>query len=147
MVSTARVAGFRAALETAGIPVRADNIRPGAFHHADGLQQGRILLERPDRPTAIFAGSDIQALGVFEAARALGIDIPRDLSVVGYDDLKIAEWTAPPLTTIRVPLSQMSAHAMRLLTMLRDDPHLEVPRIEVATSLVVRRSTAPITPR
>lgn len=143
MVSTARVAGFRAALESAGVAVDPELIRPGEFHHADGLEQGRQLLTRRERPTAIFAGSDIQALGVYEAARALGISIPGDLSVVGYDDLPLAPWTAPPLTTIRVPLAEMSKEATRLLRALREDPTLVVPRIEVATSLVVRDSTAP----
>ncbi|SDS55768.1 LacI family DNA-binding transcriptional regulator [Microlunatus soli] len=144
MVSTARVAGFRAAVETAGLSVDPDLIRPGEFHHADGLAQGHLLLTRENRPTAIFAGSDVQALGVYEAARALRIGIPDQLSVVGYDDLPLAPWTAPPLTTIRVPLAEMSKEATRLLRALRDDPNLTVPRIEVATSLVVRESTASI---
>lgn len=144
MVSTARVAGFRAALESAGLVADPDLIRPGEFHHADGLEQGRLLLSRDHRPTAIFAGSDIQALGVYEAARALRISIPDQLSVVGYDDLPLAPWTAPPLTTIRVPLAEMSKEATRLLKALREDPTLSIPRIEVATALIIRESTASI---
>ena len=64
-----------------------------------GLEQGRTLLALPDRPTAIFASSDLYALGVYEAARSFGLTIPGDLSVVGYDDLRIAQWAGPPLTT------------------------------------------------
>ena len=76
------------------------------------------LLDRPDRPTAIFAGSDFQALGVMRAARELGLRIPEDLSVVGYDDLPVTEWIGPPLTTIHQPLQEMAATATRMVLAL-----------------------------
>jgi LacI family xylobiose transport system transcriptional regulator len=68
--------------------------------------------------------------------------VPEDLSVVGYDDLSIAEWAGPPLTTVRVPLAEMAEQATHLVTRLRDEPELAFSRVDMATSLVVRESTA-----
>jgi LacI family xylobiose transport system transcriptional regulator len=145
LASTARLSGYRTALDSAGIPVDPELIRPGEFHHADGLREGRALLSLPDRPTAIFASSDLYALGVYEAARSLGVAIPGDLSVVGYDDLRIARWAGPPLTTIHVPLVAMAEQAVHLIMRLGDEPDLAFSRIDIDTSLVVRGSTAALT--
>jgi LacI family xylobiose transport system transcriptional regulator len=142
LASTARLSGYRTALDSAGIPVDPELIRPGEFHHADGLVEGRALLSLPERPTAIFASSDLYALGVYEAARSLGVAIPGDLSVVGYDDLRIAQWAGPPLTTIHVPLVAMAEQAVRLVMRLGDQPELAFSRIDIDTTLVVRASTA-----
>ncbi len=111
LCSRARVDGYRAALETADQQVDPDLIRWGTFHVEAGFEQGCALLELPDPPTAIFAGSDLQAFGVYEAARVKGIEIPTQLSVVGFDDLPMARWVGPPLTTIRQPLTEMAATA------------------------------------
>lgn len=145
LASTARLSGYRAALDAAGIPVRREWVRPGKFHHDDGLEQGIALLggtAAAERPSAIFASSDLQALGVYEAARALNLDVPSDVSVVGYDDLAIAQWAGPAMTTIRVPLAEMAEQAMRLVTRLRDEPELAFRRVDMATTLVVRASTS-----
>ena len=141
MASTARLSGFRAALETARIPLRPDYVRRGEFHHSDGLTEGRALLSLPVPPTAIFASSDVQALGVYEAARALGIAIPSELSVVGFDDLKIARWAGPALTTIRVPIAEMAEQAVHVVLNLAQGQAAAFSRVEMATSLVVRDST------
>jgi LacI family xylobiose transport system transcriptional regulator len=142
MASTARRSGYRAALDAAGLPIVDKYVRPGHFHHHDGYVEGRRLLSADDRPTAIFASSDLQALGVYEAAHSLNLVVPDDVSVVGYDDLTIAQWAGPPLTTIRVPLAKMAEQATHLVTRLRAEPELAFSRIEMATSLVVRDSTA-----
>jgi LacI family transcriptional regulator, xylobiose transport system transcriptional regulator len=142
MCSRARVSGYRAALEEAGIPVQQDLIVPGNFHREDGIQRGRELLSRKDRPTAIFAGNDLQALGVYEVAREMKIKIPDDLSVVGYDDLKIAQWVTPPLTTVHQPLNEMARQATRLVITLRDGTTVGSRRIQLETDLAVRESTA-----
>jgi LacI family xylobiose transport system transcriptional regulator len=142
LASTARLSGYRAALDAAGLPVRREWIRPGKFHHDDGLEQGVALLSDVLRPTAIFASSDLQALGVYDAARSLGLDVPRDVSVVGYDDLAIAKWAWPAMTTIHVPLAEMAEQAVRLVTRLRAEPELAFSRVDMATSLVARKSTA-----
>ncbi len=139
LCSRARVDGYRAALETAGHAVDPELIRWGDFHVESGYEQGRSLLTLPDRPTAIFAGSDLQAFGVYEAARVLGLGVPGELSVVGFDDLPMARWAWPPLTTVRQPLSEMGATAARLVLGRGGDR-----RVELATSLVVRDSTAAI---
>lgn len=143
LCSRARVDGYRAAVETAGLCVDSALVRHGDFHVEGGYEQGRALLALPDPPTAIFAGSDLQALGVYEAAREAGLRIPDDLSVVGFDDLPVARWVGPPLTTIRQPLLEMAAAGARLaLNLARGEkpPHR---RIELATSLLLRHSTAP----
>jgi LacI family xylobiose transport system transcriptional regulator len=140
--SRARVDGYRAALETAGLPVAADLIKAGDFHHETGYRLGLELLRRPDRPTAVFAGNDLQALGLYEAARELGLRIPEDLSVVGFDDLPVARWVGPPLTTVRQPLMKMAEAAARLVLDLgRQDTPPTATRVELATTLVIRSST------
>jgi DNA-binding LacI/PurR family transcriptional regulator len=136
LCSRARVDGYRAALETAGLPVDPDLIRWGTFHVEDGYERGCELLKLDDPPTAIFAGNDLQAFGVFEAARVLGVEVPTRLSVIGFDDLPMARWVGPPLTTIRQPLTEMAATAARLVL-----GHGEAQRVELATTLVVRQST------
>jgi LacI family xylobiose transport system transcriptional regulator len=142
LASTARLSGYRAALESAGLPGDPSLIRPGRFHHADGLEQGRALLDLADRPTAIFASSDLYALGVYEAARSFGLAVPGDVSVVGYDDLRIARWAGPALTTVHVPLVAMAEQAVHLVMRLNDEPELAFSRIDLDTTLVVRGSTA-----
>jgi LacI family xylobiose transport system transcriptional regulator len=144
MAATARLSGFRAALEGAGLTLRPEYLRPGEFHHDDGIVQGRALLSLPEPPTAVFASSDVHALGVYEAARALGYAIPSQLSVVGFDDIKVARWAGPSLTTVRVPIADMAARAVELVLDLREGQPPAVPRIDMATTLVVRDSTASV---
>src|SRR5690606_36351258 len=108
----------------------------------------RALLDRPDRPTAVLACSDNMALSALEAARQLGIRVPDELSVIGYDDAPEARWTSPQLTTIRQPVAEMGAAALRMLLRVRGGADVHVgdgltPREELATHLVVRSSTAP----
>ena len=98
-------------------------------------------------PTAIFAGSDLQALGVIRAARGAGSTCPRDLSVVGYDDIPLAQLTTPPLTTIHQPLRRDGRGGDPARAALRDGMPVESTRLDLATSLVVRGSTAPPPPR
>jgi LacI family xylobiose transport system transcriptional regulator len=144
MCSRARVDGYRAALETAGVPFDPHLIKTGDFHHEAGYRLGLELLRRPDRPTAIFAGNDLQAVGIYEAARELGLRIPEDLSVVGFDDVPVARWVGPPLTTVRQPLMEMGEAAARMVLGLgREEQPSAGTRVELATSLVERSSTAP----
>jgi LacI family transcriptional regulator len=143
LCSRARLDGYRAAMDAAGLPVERDLIRTGDFHVEAGFEQARALLALPDPPTAIFAGSDLQALGVYEAAREAGLRIPDDLSVVGFDDLPVARWVGPPLTTVRQPLVEMAGAAVRLVLALARGERPEQTRLELSTSMVVRQSTAP----
>ncbi|MFE0448314.1 LacI family DNA-binding transcriptional regulator [Streptomyces fungicidicus] len=142
LCSLARLDGYRSAMAMAGLEADQRLTRFGDFHVRGGFAHAMDLLEGPDRPTAIFAGSDLQALGVLEAARVRGLRVPRDLSVVGYDDVPLAQWSSPPLTTVHQPLRHMAEEAARML--LRPaDPGTAAHRIELATHLVVRQSTAP----
>lgn len=143
MCSHARIDGFRSAMSAAGLPINPDWVRFGDFHTTGGQLHGRDLLQRDDRPTAIFAGSDLQALGVMEAARALGLRIPDDVSLVGYDDIPLTKWVSPRLTTVRQPLMRMAEEATRLVLRMSEAPLDSIPRMDLATSLVVRDSTAP----
>ncbi len=143
LCSRARLDGYRAAMDAAGAPLDPELIRHGDFHVEAGIRNGRELLRLPDRPTAIFAGNDLQALGVYQAARDAGLSVPEDLSVVGFDDLPVAGWVSPPLTTIRQPLEQMAVTAARLVISLARGERPTETRVELATELVVRESTAP----
>ena len=96
LCSLARVDGYRSALERAGVAFDQALVRYGDFEHEGGFARAVELLELPDRPTAIFAGSDQQAFGVYEAARQRGLRVPQDVSVVGFDDLPVARWVSPP---------------------------------------------------
>jgi LacI family xylobiose transport system transcriptional regulator len=141
LCSRARLSGYRSALEAAGIPLQERYVVGSEFGRDDGVTCGMELLSMPHPPTAIFASSDLTALGVYEAARALGVDIPSDLSIVGYDDLQIAQWVGPPLTTVRQPLTEMAEEATRLVIRLRNDGADDNLRLDLATRLVVREST------
>jgi LacI family transcriptional regulator len=143
LCSRARLDGYRAAMDEAGVPVDPALIRYGNFHVQEGTAEGRALLRLPDPPTAIFAGNDLQALGVYQAAREARLHIPEDLSVVGFDDLPVATWVGPPLTTVRQPLVQMAMAAARLVLRLANGEQPSQTRIELATELIVRESTAP----
>jgi LacI family xylobiose transport system transcriptional regulator len=145
LTSRLRIDGFRRELQTAGIPADDALVLPGRFDRASGLAQGRKLLMMTERPTAIFAGGDSQALGVYAAARGLGLRIPEDVSVVGFDDLEFTTLIGPALTTVRQPLADMTEEAARLaLRQGEQRPwHRSQPHVELQTTLVVRSSTAP----
>lgn len=140
LCSRARLDGYRAALEEAGLDYQA--IVQGDFQHRSGFEGAAELLDRPDRPTAIFAASDTMALGAYEACRLRGLRIPDDISIAGFDDLPESRWASPPLTTVRQPLAEMGALAARTALRLARGEHIEVPRVELVTELVVRDSTA-----
>jgi DNA-binding LacI/PurR family transcriptional regulator len=141
--SQARLAGFRLGHDEASLKLDPELIRYGNFYLGPGYTHGMALLDRPDRPTAIFAGSDMQAMGVLRAARRLGIEVPGQLSLVGYDNLPLSAWTDPPLTTINQPLRDMAGTATRMLLDLARGIEPALTRIDLVTELVVRESTAP----
>src|ERR1700722_9794012 len=144
LCSQARLDGYRAALERAGIPADPTLVYSGDFHFEAALVAATDMLELAEPPTAIFAGSDMQAMGVYEAARLHHLRIPDDLSVVGFDDLPMSAWVPPPLTTVIQPLAQMAAMATRtVLALLDGKMDTSNNRVELTTSLVVRSSTCP----
>jgi len=148
--SQERVEGYRAALHRAGVPVDEALVRFGDFSLEGGRREGGALLDLDEPPTAVFAGSDVQASGVYQEARARGLSVPEDLSVVGFDDLSLCQVLSPPLTTVRQPLADMAAHAVRLALDAALDGAPEPAagagppqHLQLATSLVVRQSTCP----
>jgi LacI family xylobiose transport system transcriptional regulator len=143
LCSRMRVNGYTDALRSTGITVDPDLIRNGNFEVSGGYEQAMALLELSDRPTAIFAGSDLQALGVYQAARELGLEIPKDLSVVGYDDLPVAEWVGPTLTTVHQPLREMAELATKLVLDLARGVTPAALRMDLAVQMRIRQSTAP----
>jgi DNA-binding LacI/PurR family transcriptional regulator len=125
------------------VPADPALVRIGPLYVTGGREQASELLRLPEPPTAIFAANDLQALGVYEAARGAGLRIPEDLSVVGFDDLPVVAWVDPPLTTVHQPLTEMAVAATELaLALGRGEP---VPQagVELGTTLTVRASTAP----
>jgi DNA-binding LacI/PurR family transcriptional regulator len=143
LCSQARLAGFRLGHDEASLKLDPELVRYGNFYLGPGYTHGMALLDRPDRPTAIFAGSDMQAMGVLRAARRLGIEVPGQLSLIGYDNLPLSAWTDPPLTTVNQPLRDMAGTATRMLLDLARGIEPALTRIDLVTQLVVRESTTP----
>ncbi|PYE50570.1 LacI family DNA-binding transcriptional regulator [Deinococcus yavapaiensis] len=137
-----RQAGYHAALRDAGLSAPDAYLQQGEFSETGGELATRILLALPERPTAIFAANDLSAIGALRAASALGLRVPEDLSIVGFDDIHAAAVTDPPLTTVRQPLEEIGQAAVQLLIQLTRgqsaDPHVRFP-----ATLVTRGSTAP----
>lgn len=137
-----RQAGYRSVLERAGMRYDPRLVLPGQYAYEDGLLVRR-LLDGEHPPTAVFAANDLVACGVLEAARQTGLVVPDQLSIVGFDDTMLASVAAPPLTTIRQPLLEMGSLAVRTcVSALQGTPTL-APHVQLATTLVVRGSTAP----
>jgi LacI family transcriptional regulator len=135
--------GYHAALSTAGIvPDPALEVESPNWEIAGSLEVAESLLALADPPTAIFAFNDNLAIGAIRAARARGLSVPEDISVVGFDDVEQATMITPELTTVRQPLEEMGRMAVTLLTRLLERRHFETLHVELATRLVVRDSTA-----
>ena len=150
LYSQARVDGFRSALAEADVVLPEVAVVHGDWTRAGAAALAADLLAGPDRPTAVFACSDSMALGIYDAAAAAGLRVPEDVAVVGFDDLPEAEWVRPGLTSVRQPIAQMGEAALRMLLRISDAPLVpgaDAPREELATTLVVRGSTATPTGR
>jgi DNA-binding LacI/PurR family transcriptional regulator len=141
--SRARVDGYRAAMLEAGLRVEDSLIRRDGFSVDGGRRQAMELLAMADRPTGIVTGNDAQAFGVLQAVRQFRLRVPDDVSLVGFDDVPVANWAAPALTTVRQPLAAMAATAFRMLRAGDGAAAAESHHVELATTLIVRDSTAP----
>lgn len=141
-VTEQRLLGYRDALAGAGIDWDTVPVHTGGWPdwRRAGATSGAWLLDRPDRPTAVLAMGDLLALGILDAARARGIVVPRDLSVIGFDDTDLGASADPPLTTVRQPFAEKGRLAVRLLI----DGAEPGTVIELPTELVVRASTGPV---
>ncbi|MGO4753080.1 substrate-binding domain-containing protein, partial [Streptomyces sp. 2MCAF27] len=139
----ARLSGYVAALAEAGLPTDPGLLVKTQLTREHGYVAARELLSRPDRPTAVFTANDMQAVGVYQAARELGLGIPHDLSVVGFDDVPAVAWMDPPLTTVHQPLAEMATAATELALALGRGEAVPQVGLEIVTTLTVRESTAP----
>jgi DNA-binding LacI/PurR family transcriptional regulator len=137
-----RLTGYREALTAAGLPVEETLIETGDFDAPSGHQAMRQLLDRTTFD-AVFVGSDVVALGAIGALREAGIRVPHDCSVVSFDDIPLAAYFDPPLTTIRLPASELGQAAGRALLERIADPSADARRTLLPTELIVRASTAP----
>ncbi|GAA4906116.1 LacI family DNA-binding transcriptional regulator [Tessaracoccus lubricantis] len=138
-----RAHGWAAAMAEAGLEASLDAVPRGAYTFEHGLAAATQLLTLNERPTGIFAGSDTTAMGVIEAARRLGIEVPGQLSVVGFDDTLLARMSAPPLTTVHQPIADIAQTAIQTVLRLARGETLKTRRVELATHLVIRDSTNP----
>jgi LacI family transcriptional regulator len=141
--SVDRLAGYHSALLAAGLPILPALAQEADFKIEGGQRAAHRLLALPEPPTAIFAMNDNMALGVMRAAVERGLEVPRDLSVVGFDDVELASVAYPALTTVIQPLQEIGRIAATLLYRQIDGQPLDASRIELSTRLVVRDSTAP----
>ena len=142
LTGAARLHGYRAALEEAGIPYDPGLVRSTDFDYGESLAASLQILRSADPPTAVFAASDAQALGVLEAARQEGFAVPDDLAVMSFDDTMVAAMACPPLSAVRQPFAELGHEATRVLMRLAEGKPPASSRIELATKLVLRTSTS-----
>lgn len=138
-----RLNGYRTALAAAGVLPSPELVIDSDYLIEGGRASAWALLDLPDPPTAIFAMNDNMAIGAVQAAKERGLRVPDDLSVIGFDDSDQTRIVTPALTTVRQPLQEMGRMAVSLLLRLIQKQRVEAMRVELATRLVVRESTAP----
>jgi LacI family transcriptional regulator len=142
--SAERITGYHHALREAGIPADEKLVMKGDFQCESGYRAAQQLLAMDDPPTAIFACNDMMAIGTICAAQELGRWVPSALSVVGFDDVSLASFTNPPLTTIFQPKYEMGIVAATMLLERKRDLEMPPRRRTLDTSLLIRQSTAPL---
>ena len=141
--SRLREAGYRQALADARIPYDPSLVRVGLYEHDISRETATELLGRPDRPTAVFAANDLSAIATMRSASELGISVPRDLSIVGFDDIPEASRTSPPLSTVRQRMKTLGATAADILVALLEGREPTSLHVRLPTELVLRGTTAP----
>jgi len=138
--SRLREQGYRQAMVAAGVPVSEDLVLVGGYDAQASADCTRTLLTSTQPPTAIFAANDVSAIAAIQAAVGLGLRVPADLSVVGFDNIPESALCAPPLTTVNQPIRQMGERSIQLLLRLMRGDHVEDTHITLQTDLVVRQS-------
>jgi LacI family transcriptional regulator len=139
-----REQGFRSAMAAAGVTVDEALVRVGGYRAETASAPAHELLSLPDRPTAIFAANDLSAIRTMEVAEELGLRVPEDLSVVGFDNVPESALSTPALTTINQPLRDMGATALDLLVRLLQGREVEATHVQLPTSMVERGSCKPL---
>lgn len=142
-LSGARLEGYKSAMRAAGLEKESALVAQGDFTFASGAKAAKALLSRRAPATAIVASSDQMALAALRVARLAGLEVPRDFSIVSFDDTPIAKFAVPPLTAIRQPIAAMTAcAAYRLIRAANGEPAGDSPAV-LPFELIVRESTAP----
>ncbi len=141
-----REQGFRQALAAAGIALDPEFVRVGGYQFETSEEPARQMLQLAQRPTAIFAANDLSAIRTMEVAGSLGLSVPEDLSVIGFDNVPEAALTSPGLTTIEQPIQTMGFEAVRMLIALIDQTPSGPLQLTLPTSLVVRQSCRAVDP-
>ncbi len=144
--SSQRRAGWKDALEKAGVDRTESDLARGDFTARGGYLAMQALLKRRPRPTAVFACNDLMAFGALTAAREAGIDVPQQLSIVGFDDIDLAAFSAPPLTTVAQPKQQIGTVAADLLLDRVSSTRTDNRQMILDPELRIRASTAPYQP-
>lgn len=132
--------GYKQALLETGIPIAPEMIITGDFNQEQSYYGMRELLRLTPCPTAVFAASDSMAIGALRAIHEAGLECPDDIAVVGFDDLPIASYANPPLTTVYQPIAQLGVTAVEMLLAGLDDPRQRLSQVRLPTHLVVRSS-------
>ncbi|WP_251453659.1 LacI family DNA-binding transcriptional regulator [Microbacterium sp. Marseille-Q6648] len=141
--AAARDAGYRKSLRDAGIDIDPALVRNGMYLLETARDEARVMLSNPRRPSAVFCANDMSAIALMEVAGELGIRVPDDLSVVGFDDVPEAARVSPGLTTVRQPMRRLGALAAEYVTGLLAGEQPPSLHVQLPTKLVVRGSTAP----
>ncbi|MBE0408875.1 MAG: LacI family DNA-binding transcriptional regulator [Anaerolineales bacterium] len=138
--STERLRGFRAAIEQAGLTYQENLIRFGDFDPQSGYQQMNQLMDESPIPSAVFAASDVIAIGAMGAVRERGLRIPTDIALLGFDDIPFARYVDPPLSTVNLPATDLASKALEVLFQLIAHKPPKTKHIRLDTKLVVRHS-------
>jgi len=141
--SADRLEGFREALASAGLTSKAQLQQPGDYTAASGAQAAAKLCDLEPDMTAIFCFNDAMALGAVNTLVCRGLSVPQDMSVVGFDDVSLAQYFNPPLTTVRQPAIELGRTALDILSRIMTGEQVSRRRIYLDHALVVRHSTAP----
>jgi LacI family transcriptional regulator len=140
-----RLRGYKDALKEHDLPCIEEFIYEGDFAEGSGHKGTTSLLQRSNPPTAIFCCNDAMAIGAMGASRMMGLDIPKDVAIVGFDDIPSSQYIAPPLTTVHFPIFEMGERAMERLILAIKEENQHKRRQEIlATSLVIRQSCGAI---
>jgi LacI family repressor for deo operon, udp, cdd, tsx, nupC, and nupG len=145
--SADRLIGVQMALSRAGLVLPEDRLTTGEYSASSGLEAAMQLLQTPERPTALFCFNDLMAIGAMQAARSLGLRVPEDLSIVGFDDMFLASAMNPPLSTVRQPARELGAKALELVIEAVERPDIARTQAILPYELVWRSSVLPNSPR
>ncbi len=135
-----RLEGYHAAMARCGLPVAEGYVVTSDFEFGGGFSAMQQLLALPQRPQAVFVGNDAMAVGAYQALYQAGLLIPQDMALVGYDDIELARYMTPPLTTIHQPKDELGELAIDVLIHRMADPQQKQQRVQLTPELVVRGS-------